>query len=86
MRTILLSLLTVLALASPSWGEDVPGPDPAFGGKIGKTFEDSTADPSLFVPRKAPKDAPNILLVLIDDAGFGASSTFGGPWWQLQER
>src|SRR5262249_61756084 len=26
-----------------------------------------------------PKGAPNVLVVLIDDAGFGASSTFGGP-------
>src|SRR6185369_14237174 len=28
---------------------------------------------------KAPKGAPNIVVVLIDDMGFGASSTFGGP-------
>src|SRR4029079_18473385 len=26
-----------------------------------------------------PKDAPNVLVVLIDDAGFGSSSAFGGP-------
>ena len=28
---------------------------------------------------KAPKGAPNVLLILTDDVGFGASSTFGGP-------
>src|SRR3546814_20531793 len=28
---------------------------------------------------KAPQDAPNILLIMTDDVGFGASSTFGGP-------
>ncbi|HEY9199745.1 MAG TPA: arylsulfatase [Gammaproteobacteria bacterium] len=28
---------------------------------------------------KAPKDAPNVVIVLIDDLGFGATSTFGGP-------
>jgi arylsulfatase A-like enzyme len=28
---------------------------------------------------RPPKDAPNILIVLIDDAGFGSSSAFGGP-------
>lgn len=28
---------------------------------------------------KAPKDAPNVVVVLIDDMGFGASSRFGGP-------
>src|SRR5208337_3722757 len=30
-------------------------------------------------PVEAPKGAPNVLLVLVDDAGFGNSSTFGGP-------
>jgi arylsulfatase len=30
-------------------------------------------------PVRAPGSAPNILLVLLDDAGFGQSSTFGGP-------
>ncbi|PQP33828.1 arylsulfatase, partial [Desulfobacteraceae bacterium SEEP-SAG9] len=28
---------------------------------------------------KAPKDAPNVVIVLIDDLGFGAPSTLGGP-------
>jgi len=28
---------------------------------------------------KAPKNAPNVVIVLIDDVGFGATSTFGGP-------
>lgn len=28
---------------------------------------------------KAPKDAPNVVVILIDDIGFGASSHFGGP-------
>src|SRR5690349_4411734 len=28
---------------------------------------------------KAPEGAPNVLIVLIDDMGFGQSSTFGGP-------
>lgn len=31
------------------------------------------------VLRKAQADAPNVLLVMTDDVGFGASSTFGGP-------
>ncbi len=30
-------------------------------------------------PLRPPKDAPNVLIVLIDDAGFGSSSAFGGP-------
>ena len=28
---------------------------------------------------KAPKGAPNVVIVLIDDLGFGATTTFGGP-------
>ena len=39
---------------------------------------------------EAPKDAPNVVIVLIDDLGFGATSTYGGPikhrpWidWQI---
>src|SRR5213596_99403 len=30
-------------------------------------------------PLRPPKDAPNVLLILLDDVGFGASSVFGGP-------
>jgi arylsulfatase A-like enzyme len=30
-------------------------------------------------PLRPPKDAPNVLLILLDDVGFGASSAFGGP-------
>jgi arylsulfatase A-like enzyme len=30
-------------------------------------------------PLRAPKSAPNVLIVLLDDVGFGASSAFGGP-------
>ena len=30
-------------------------------------------------PLRPPAGAPNVLIVLIDDAGFGSSSAFGGP-------
>ena len=40
----------------------------------------SKTRPSIFHKEvKAPKGAPNILLILTDDVGFAASSTFGGP-------
>jgi len=55
----------------------LPKPQPAFQGKIGRTAKDSTPDFPKGV--EAPKGAPNILLILTDDVGFGASSTFGGP-------
>ncbi|QGJ68688.1 Arylsulfatase [Planctomycetales bacterium 10988] len=55
----------------------LPIPEPSFHGKIGLRPSDSTKDFPAAV--KAPEDAPNILLILTDDVGFGASSTFGGP-------
>ena len=38
----------------------------------------NTTPPARF-DLKAPKDAPNVLIVLIDDMGFGVSESFGGP-------
>jgi arylsulfatase len=58
-------------------GNVLPKPVPAFAGKIGRTLKDSTPDFPKGV--EAPEGAPNILLILTDDVGFGATSTFGGP-------
>jgi arylsulfatase len=55
----------------------VPMPEPRFGGVIGRKASESKPDFPKAVT--APKGAPNILLILTDDTGFGASSTFGGP-------
>jgi arylsulfatase A-like enzyme len=57
--------------------EVLPKPEPPFQGKIGRTVKDSTPD----FPKsaEAPSGAPNVLLILVDDVGFGATSTFGGP-------
>ncbi len=55
----------------------LPRADFHFQGEIGRTYLDS--DPPQFPqPVKAPKGAPNIVLILLDDAGFGQFSTFGG--------
>ena len=55
----------------------LPRPDFHFPGNVGRTYKDS--DPAQFPqPVQAPKGAPNIVLILIDDAGFGQFSTFGG--------
>ena len=78
-RKIVVVILAMMAVSTVLANENLPKPDPKFKGKIGKTIRDSQADPELFVPRSAPARAPNVLLVLLDDAGFGASSTFGGP-------
>jgi arylsulfatase A-like enzyme len=55
----------------------LPQPIEPFKGKIAERGKDSTAAfPTLIA---APKGAPNVLLVLLDDVGFGASQPFGGP-------
>jgi arylsulfatase len=55
----------------------LPYPETPFKGKIGPTRESSvTAWPE---QPKAPAGAPNVVLILLDDLGFGASGTFGGP-------
>ncbi|MFO0902553.1 MAG: arylsulfatase [Pirellulales bacterium] len=58
-------------------GTQLPKPDPAFTGKIGDTYKDST--PSYPQPVTAAKGSPNVLLILLDDVGYGMCSTFGGP-------
>src|SRR5262245_47069678 len=65
------------ATSSPGTPSVLPRPDFHFQGNVGRTFQDS--DPPQFPqPVRAPKGAPNIVLILIDDAGFGQFSTFGG--------
>src|SRR6185436_3168956 len=57
-------------------GKELPPPDPKFGGVIKEKASESKAWwPPRVVP---PKGAPNVLLVMMDDVGFGAPSTFGG--------
>ena len=82
MRQIAVSFALLLAVAcgpkqSATPENVLPRPAQPFGGKIGRTVKDSAPD----FPKEitSPKDAPNILLILTDDVGFGASSTFGGP-------
>lgn len=57
--------------------EVLPSPPAQFKGQIGLTAKDSKSD--FPIPVHAPKGAPNVVLIILDDVGFGASSTFGGP-------
>jgi arylsulfatase len=76
-QLICLALLGTFATSSTRALEVLPKPEPPFKGKIGRTVKESTPD----FPKEvqAPPGAPNVLLILTDDVGFGASSTFGGP-------
>jgi arylsulfatase len=57
-------------------GKQLPPPDPKFGGVIKDGALQSTP---WWAPRVvAPKGAPNVLLIITDDSGFGVPSTFGG--------
>jgi len=57
-------------------GKQLPPPDPQFGGVINEKATGSKPWwPPTVVP---PKNAPNVLLIMTDDCGFGAPSTFGG--------
>ncbi|GFM31397.1 arylsulfatase [Novosphingobium sp. PY1] len=72
------SLALVLAGSAPAAAQSVlPEPAAPFAGKIGETYADSV--PAFPKRPVAPKGAPNVLLIMTDDVGFGAASTFGGP-------
>ena len=80
MKTKLILALASVSLAFTPTAETeevLPKPEQPFKGKIARTAKESTPD----FPRgvEAPKGAPNVLLILTDDVGFGASSVFGGP-------
>jgi arylsulfatase len=86
-RSLLLgtgSLVAASALASAvrrtadaATPDVLPQPEPPFKGEIRRTVKESKPD----FPKEitAPAGAPNVLLILTDDVGFGACSTFGGP-------
>jgi arylsulfatase len=75
--TGVLASLFLASVGIASSQEMLPQPMPPFRGHIGPTVQDSTPDFPAEI--KAPKGAPNILVILTDDVGFAASSTFGGP-------
>ncbi len=59
--------------------EVLPIPDRRYEGLI--TYDAKDPDTSFpeITPLRPPAGAPNVLVVLLDDVGFGASSAFGGP-------
>src|SRR5215470_15325329 len=93
-RTTLVSMASALLAALPGMaqqitgtpgsasattsisGSQLPPPDPKFGGVI---KEGALQSKYWWAPRVVPpKGAPNVLLIITDDAGFGVPSTFGG--------
>src|SRR5262245_46782299 len=77
-RLLSAPLLALALLASGTRAqESLPRPEPPFRGVVKRTLAGSKPDTPR--PVAAPAGAPNVLPVLIDDAGFGNPSTFGGP-------
>lgn len=86
MKRLLLSALTSVAICGVADAQGVepaldgsvlPIPEAPFAGIIERTFEGSKQDyPELVRP---PQEAPNVVLILVDDLGFGQPGTFGGP-------
>jgi hypothetical protein len=70
-------VLVSQAFVASLWAQDVlPRLDPKFKGTIGQTYKDSTPDK---IPlTKAPAGAPNVLFIMIDDAGFRRLEHL---WW-----
>ena len=72
--SVLAAVMVITAVAVAQ--EVLPRPQPPFRGKIGRTVKDSKPDFPKEV--RAPQGEPNILLIMTDDVGFSAASTFGG--------
>jgi arylsulfatase A-like enzyme len=57
----------------------LPIPDRPYEGELPLDAKDPEATFPPIEPLRPPDGAPNVLVVLLDDVGFGASSAFGGP-------
>src|SRR6185437_5925791 len=57
----------------------LPIPDRPFEGTLPYDVKDVDAPFPPIEPLRPPGNAPNVLVILLDDVGFGASSAFGGP-------
>jgi arylsulfatase len=74
-----LRICVFLLIAVPTAAQDsLPRPEWRFEGQVGRTPAES-APPRWPAPVTAPKGAPNVVVILTDDVGFGASGAFGGP-------
>ncbi len=78
--TVFIVVVAASCLSAAQAQEVLPRPEEPFAGKIGLTYKDSEAvKPKLKVPATfGVEDPPNILIVLIDDCGYGQIGTFGG--------
>jgi arylsulfatase len=74
---ILQSSIQALFTCMLSAQTTLHAPEKPFAGKINRDARQAV--PAWPDEVKAPKKAPNVLLILVDDVGFSSTSTFGGP-------
>ncbi len=55
----------------------LPHPPGPFRGRVGRTYAES--EPDWPVPVRPPADAPNVVVIMFDDLGFGQLDAYGGP-------
>ncbi|WP_216290033.1 hypothetical protein [Roseobacter denitrificans] len=75
--TVLAVSVQAQEAGTPNDGSVLPFPPQPMAGTAARRLQDSTMkwpDPV----ERLPEDAPNILIVMLDDVGFGIPSTFGG--------
>lgn len=84
-RFITLTTLAAIGLplgsvisSAASAQEVLPRSPQPFGGKIGRTQKESTPDWSPVRPASAPENAPNIVMIVLDDVGYGQLGSYGG--------
>ena len=76
--TLIGLAVCIVALPSPTRSQDVlPFPPAASGSQAGVTIESSTYKKRV-EPKRLPADAPNILVILMDDVGPATPATYGG--------
>lgn len=77
---LFISMATSIAVAQDKVDRSILPPIPMeFKGKVGQSYKDSTPDFSPALPLSAPKNAPNVLVIMLDDVGYGQLGCYGGP-------
>jgi arylsulfatase A-like enzyme len=77
--SLFFSASTALAQGTvPSDGSVLPFPQPVSKSVAAPTLQESKLTP-FPVDNHLPKNAPNIVIIMMDDVGFGLPDTFGGP-------
>jgi arylsulfatase len=77
-KRLMVAMVTALGTTAPAAAQDVlPFPPTPSGSIAGRTMQESVYKPRV-EPRRLPADAPNILIVILDDVGPAQPSTYGG--------